>query len=324
MKHIITTIIILFLFSCAKKPQEVIHPETPKNVKTTKMDSERLKLESLPTDLSFDTTAAQDVETGAKGLAASPGTTPGTSAESVSPNQSSSGSATKQTASSKTASLSGVKTTDKTVATKKQRSTTKPSPKATTQKTFAGTEPGKVDSQLPGETTGVAGKTVKAAQPGEEEAVLADKFLDQRQTSFTITPEVLFPDSSFEGYMIQPGDFLIKIAKKEYGDWRKWRDIYRWNRKKIGENPNLIYPYHFLDLLKPIDQLKTCELKFYSRPVTTGESLWTIAREVYGDELAWIVLFWDNESLMKANNGVLYPGMELKIRENIDPCNPTS
>ena len=322
MKYIIATIATIFLFSCAKKPQEVIHPEPPKTVKTSEMDSERLKLESQPTDLSFDTTAAKTVEPDAKGLVAtSPGKETSATESSVSP-QSSPGISQRQTAISETASSPKGKTKSGTVATKTpaaegpsstvastassgKRSTpkvaTKPSPKATDQKKSAGATSG---------------------QP--EETLLADQFVDQRQTSFPITPEVLFPDSSFEGYMIQPGDFLIKIAKKEYGDWRKWRDIYRWNRKEIGDNPNLIYPYRFLDLLKPIDQLKTCELKFYPRLVNTGESLWTIAREVYGDELAWIVLFWDNESLMKANNGVLYPGMELKVREHIDPCNPAS
>jgi nucleoid-associated protein YgaU len=162
-----------------------------------------------------------------------------------------------------------------------------------------------------------------APTPDTVRAIPAEELLDIRQTTFTITPEVLFPDSAFESYMIQRGDFLIKIAKKEYGDWRKWRDIYRWNKEEIGDNPNLIYPYHFLDLLKPIDQVKDCDLRFTTRVVHRGETLWSIAGEVYGDPLAWIVLFWDNEEILEAGEGVLYPGMELKIRIHIDPCNPS-
>ena len=41
-----------------------------------------------------------------------------------------------------------------------------------------------------------------------------------------VYPEVLFPDFAWEKYMVEPGDFLIKIAKREYGDFRLWRQIY--------------------------------------------------------------------------------------------------
>ena len=58
----------------------------------------------------------------------------------------------------------------------------------------------------------------------------------------------LHPDSALFRYMIRPDDWLSKIALQEYGNPRVWRRIYDWNRKAIGENPNLIYPYHELDL----------------------------------------------------------------------------
>jgi len=149
-------------------------------------------------------------------------------------------------------------------------------------------------------------------------------FLDQRKPKFDYTQEVLFPDSAWDKYMINKGDFLIKIAKNEYNDWTMWRSIYNWNKEEIGDDPNIIYPYHWLDLLKPSDQVDACKLTFFQRQTKTGESLWTIAKDVYGDEYAWIVLFWDNEELIETNEGVLYPGMELQIRENIDPCNVKS
>ncbi len=37
---------------------------------------------------------------------------------------------------------------------------------------------------------------------------------------------ILYEDFAWEKYMIEPGDFLIKIAKKEYGDFKLWRYIY--------------------------------------------------------------------------------------------------
>lgn len=43
-------------------------------------------------------------------------------------------------------------------------------------------------------------------------------------------------------YTVISGDYLIKIARKVYGDGNKWRKIYDANKSVIGKNPNLIYP----------------------------------------------------------------------------------
>ncbi|MBC8400714.1 MAG: LysM peptidoglycan-binding domain-containing protein [Candidatus Marinimicrobia bacterium] len=133
-------------------------------------------------------------------------------------------------------------------------------------------------------------------------------------------PEIVFADSVFEDYMIKRGDFLSKIAKQEYGDWLMWKNIYSWNRDEIGSNPNLIYPYHFLDLLKPAGDTKKCPVQFYDYSVSKGETLWSIAGKVFGDELAWIILYMDNEDLIETTDGVLSPGMKIKLRKKLDPC----
>ena len=133
-------------------------------------------------------------------------------------------------------------------------------------------------------------------------------------------PEIVFADSVFEDYMIKRGDFLSKIAKQEYGDWLMWKNIYSWNRDEIGSNPNLIYPYRFLDLLKPAGDAKKCPVQFYDYSVSKGETLWLIAGKVFGDELAWIILYMDNEDLIETNDGVLSPGMKIKLRKKLDPC----
>lgn len=133
-------------------------------------------------------------------------------------------------------------------------------------------------------------------------------------------PEIIFADSVFEDYMIKRGDFLSKIAKQEYGDWLMWKNIYSWNRDEIGSNPNLIYPYHFLDLLKPAGDAKKCPVQYYDYSVSKGETLWSIAGKVFGDELAWIILYMDNEDLIETTDGVLSPGMNIKLRKKLDPC----
>ena len=61
------------------------------------------------------------------------------------------------------------------------------------------------------------------------------------------------------------------------------------------------------------------ESDYYIHKVTQGESLWTISKKEYGDQYAWVVLFWDNEEVLQENDGILRPGMELKVRTELWP-----
>lgn len=127
------------------------------------------------------------------------------------------------------------------------------------------------------------------------------------------------PDSIAYAYLIRPNDYLIKIAYQEYGNPYEWRKIYRWNRETIGNDPNLIYPYNELNLFKPEEEISAWSYDYLVHVIEPGESLWSIAGDEYGDELAWIVIFWDNEDVLGANGGRLKPGMELKIRTDLWP-----
>ena len=137
----------------------------------------------------------------------------------------------------------------------------------------------------------------------------------------------LFPDSIWTEYMTKRGDYLSLIAYKEYNNANEWRRIYQWNRenweeKGIGpdrDNPNFIYPYRELDLKKPAENAIEWAYDSYSHIVENGETLWTIAQKEYGDELAWVVLFWDNENLLNSQDGKLLPGMKLKVRSELWP-----
>ena len=137
----------------------------------------------------------------------------------------------------------------------------------------------------------------------------------------------LFPDSIWTEYMTRRGDYLSLIAYKEYNNANEWRRIYQWNRehweeKGIGpdrDNPNFIYPYRELDLKKPAENAIEWAYDSYNHVVENGETLWTISQKEYGDELAWVVLFWDNEELLNSQDGKLIPGMKLKIRSELWP-----
>ncbi|MBC8197632.1 MAG: LysM peptidoglycan-binding domain-containing protein [Candidatus Marinimicrobia bacterium] len=152
-------------------------------------------------------------------------------------------------------------------------------------------------------------------EPAMEEVVV--------ETQVVVDPvqdlDEIVPDSTWTEYMIKPGQTLSLIAYEEYGNPNEWRTIYGWNKEKIGDDPNMIHPYHYLDLLKPSENAVEFESDYYIHKVTRGESLWTISKKEYGDQYAWVVLFWDNEAVFQGNDGVLRPGMELKVRTELWP-----
>ena len=124
--------------------------------------------------------------------------------------------------------------------------------------------------------------------------------------------------TDWDTYMIVPGDFLIKIANKQYGNFRRWREIYSWNKEDLGDNPNLIYPYHYLTL-KRENMVEEFKPGFSEYEVSSGETLWDIAGKLYGDPVAWIILYLDNTDRLNGNSNFLDPGMRLQIRDRIDP-----
>ncbi|MFC1581711.1 hypothetical protein ACFL3L_02275 [Candidatus Neomarinimicrobiota bacterium] len=153
-------------------------------------------------------------------------------------------------------------------------------------------------------------------QPAEtsDEGIVVDPYTVDRGEGTAV------PENVMEPYMIKRGDYLIKIAAQEYGSKAKWRDIYEFNRDVIGDNPNLIYPFRFLSLFKPGELAKDCQVEFYDYVVKEGDTPWNMAQGIFGDELAWIIIYLDNEELINGNNGIVLPGMVFKLRKNLDPC----
>ncbi len=164
-------------------------------------------------------------------------------------------------------------------------------------------------------------ESAMAALGGDEDM---DGAAQQLVINHTGTPDVekmadgVMPqDSVAYSYIIRPNDYLTKIAFNEYGNPAKWQSIYKWNRQRIGDDPNNIYPYRDLELFKPPEEIAAVEYEYILHTVASGENLWSIAGEAYSDERAWIVIFWDNEKLLSDNSGYIKPGMELKIRTQL-------
>lgn len=59
------------------------------------------------------------------------------------------------------------------------------------------------------------------------------------QSGASSTAETAAP--AFKTYVIQPGDSLSKIAKREYGNANDWRRIFEANKDTI-KDPDKIYP----------------------------------------------------------------------------------
>ena len=119
-------------------------------------------------------------------------------------------------------------------------------------------------------------------------------------------------------YMIQPNDYLTKIALQEYGVVTMWREIWDWNVEVIGDDPDLIYPFEELSLKKDaadVEEAAVCEYETYT--VQEGESLWCISKKLYGNSYAWIVLLRDNMETLGNDYNSITVGMVLKVRTEI-------
>ncbi len=164
------------------------------------------------------------------------------------------------------------------------------------------------------------GEKITNQQSNESETKIVEE--EVKVETFTVQePEAPpLPVTVFEPYMIKRGDYLIKIASREYGDSSMWREIYEWNKEEIGSDPNRIYPYNFLSLKREASQAKNCELEFFDYQIQSGDTAWSLADEIYGDELAWVIIYMDNERLIRDSDGVLQPGTIFKMRKKLDPC----
>lgn len=63
-------------------------------------------------------------------------------------------------------------------------------------------------------------------------------------------PRVEQPEPKKRTYKVKKGDCLWNIAKKYTGKGSRWPELYNLNKKKIGKNPNLIYPGQVFNIPK--------------------------------------------------------------------------
>ena len=164
------------------------------------------------------------------------------------------------------------------------------------------------------------GEEIKSQKSTESDSKVVEEEIKVETFTVQELEAPPLPVTVFEPYMIKRGDYLIKIASREYGDSSMWREIYEWNKEEIGPNPDKIYPYNFLSLQREASKAKNCDLEFFDYQIQSGDTAWGLADEIYGDELAWVIIYMDNERLIRNNDGVLQPGTIFKMRKKLDPC----
>lgn len=117
-------------------------------------------------------------------------------------------------------------------------------------------------------------------------------------------------------YTIQSGDTLWKIAKKYYGNGENWRKIFEDNANVIS-NPNKIFVGQVIVIKILYSDITTTAITAISGntyAVQSGDTLWKIAKKVYGKGWSWRKIYDANQSII-SNPDNIRVGQVLVIPE---------
>ena len=109
-------------------------------------------------------------------------------------------------------------------------------------------------------------------------------------------------------YTIRKGDTLMKIAYKVYGDIFRWKEILEANRDSISDVKKL----RAGATLKVEGDAQEQSFEGYERyAIKSGDTLGTIAHDIYGTKKRWKKLWKMNDKLIKDPNRI-YAGFYLR------------
>jgi len=108
-------------------------------------------------------------------------------------------------------------------------------------------------------------------------------------------------------YHVQKNDTLMLVSFKLYGDYRRWKEIYKNNKETIPSDLDLshVKSLYFLPISKT---LFLPEGKPYL--IKKGDSLSLISGKVYGDWNRWQEIWKNNETQIKKPN-LIFAGFTL-------------
>lgn len=122
---------------------------------------------------------------------------------------------------------------------------------------------------------------------------------------------VVNTNGAIEHYKFQKGDTLMMVAFKIYGDYRKWKDIKKWNKDKREIVAGTELKYYVPDQ------------KFGWRPdglpylVKTGDTLQIISMEKYNTTRKWMSLYKHNRPLIR-NANLIFAGFTIYYQPTRD------
>ncbi len=109
-------------------------------------------------------------------------------------------------------------------------------------------------------------------------------------------------------YKIQKGDTLMKIAFEVYGDLYRWRELLDSNRAAVAD-PSSLKAGTVLTVTNPVSHLQISK-NGDRYEIKSGNTLGTIAQDVYGTSKRWKKLWDNNRELIKDPNKI-YAGLFL-------------
>jgi nucleoid-associated protein YgaU len=167
----------------------------------------------------------------------------------------------------------------------------------------------------------------KEIEESVEDVTISKKEEEQQQIpSADVSPREII-------HKVVSSDNLIELSKKYYGDGTKWRKIHEANKDKIP-NPDVLYTG--LELLIPeitVAEKRNDDIAYGSLPeresdeevftttttsgthtISPGDTLYSIAREYYGDSAMWVKIHDANEDNIE-DKRLLEVGQTLVIPE---------
>ncbi len=190
-----------------------------------------------------------------------------------------------------------------------------------------------VDTSLEGKWEGVAEEIVEEPVIAEQAVIVDDEEIEQEITSAVaaVIPEKKPQTPSYEVsvdtiYKVQSNDSLFKIARKYYGDGKKWTKIFEANGDSMPD-PNSLYVGQELlipditveeetkqvfqtPVRRKLDREESVNIETHT--VEAGDTLYRLAEKYYDDPTVWIKIYEANEDTIE-DKGLLRKGQILII-----------
>ncbi|MCB9025285.1 MAG: LysM peptidoglycan-binding domain-containing protein [Bdellovibrionaceae bacterium] len=112
-------------------------------------------------------------------------------------------------------------------------------------------------------------------------------------------------------YLVKLGDTLMKIAFEKYGNYLRWREIYKSNKNKMSHWTKMAVGTELV-----IHNVKYVYIKKEGTPylIRKGDTLKSISKQIYGTSSKWQEI-WRNNPQLVLNPKKIYAGFKIYYKE---------